>query len=317
MKKTAMTILLATMMTSGAAFAQDWPAKTISIVVPYAPGGYTDSVGRITARFLEKELGQTVIVENRAGAGGIVGTDLVSKSNADGYTLCMCSVGAVSVAPVAQKVEYDPVRDFTPISIVSEIPQTFIVNPKVPVNTIEEFVAYAKENPGKLDYGSSGAGGLMHFSVQLFQSKTGTEMIHIPFGGGAPATAAVVSGEVDFTFTNMTDALPQLEAKTVRGLAVTSEQRSPFLPDLPTVSETVAPGFSAVSWNGVMAPAGLPEDVVTRLSDALKKMAEDPGVKEAMGKIGATPVFITPEQYAERISSEVAQWKATLAEIKK
>jgi len=316
MKTITGIILAAAMLSTGAAYAQgNWPAKTISIIVPYAPGGYTDSVGRITAQFLEKELGQTVIVENRAGAGGIVGTDLVSKSAADGYTLCMCSVGAVSVAPVAQSVEYDPLTDFTPISIVSEIPQTVIVNPNVPVNSMEELVAYAKEHPGELDYASSGAGGLMHFAVQLFQSKTGTELVHIPFGGGAPATAAVVSGEVDFTFTNMTDALPQIEANTVRGLAVTSTERSPFLPDLPTISETVVPDVSAVSWNGVMAPAGLPEDVTARLSEALKKMAEDEGVKEAMARIGATPVFITPEQYGERIAAEVAQWTATLEEI--
>ena len=316
MRKFTGIILTAAMLTSGAAFAQGaWPSKTISLIVPYAPGGYTDSVGRITAQFLEKELGQTVIVENRAGAGGIVGTDLVSKSQPDGYTLCMCSVGAVSVAPVAQAVEYDPLTAFSPISIVSEIPQTVIINPSLPVNTIEEFVAYAKEHPGELDYASSGAGGLMHFAVQLFQSKTGTELVHIPFGGGAPATAAVVSGEVDFTFTNMTDALPQIEADTVRGLAVTADERSPFLPDLPTIAETVVPGFTAVSWNGVLAPAGLSDDIVARLSDALKKMAEDEGVKEAMAKVGATPVFITPEQYAERISQEVAQWKATLEEI--
>jgi len=316
MKKTTGVILAAAMLTSGAAYAQAWPAKTITLVVPYAPGGYTDSVGRITAQFLEKELGQTVVVENKAGAGGIVGSDFVAKSAADGYTLCMCSVGAISVAPVAQKVEYDPLTSFTPISIVSEIPQTVIVNPNVPVNTIEEFVAYAKEHPGELDYGSSGAGGLMHFAVQLFASKTGTDLVHIPFGGGAPATAAVVSGEVDFTFTNMTDALPQLEANTVKGIAVTSEERSKFLPDLPTINETVVPGFSAVSWNGVMAPAGLPQEAVARLSDALKKMAADEGVIEAMGRVGASTVFITPEEYSKRLADEVAQWTATLEEIK-
>lgn len=317
MKKLVLAVcsILMSFSVAPASAATNWPAKTIKLVVPYAPGGYTDSVSRIVAQYMEKKLKQTVIVENRAGGGGIVGTDLLSKSPADGYTLCMCSVGAVSVAPVAQKLQYDPLKSFRPISIVSTIPQTVIVNPKLPVKSIEELVAYAKAHPGELNFGSSGAGGLMYFSVALFESRTGTKMTHVPFKGGAPATAAVVSGEVNLTFTNMTDALPQMEAKAVRGLAVTSAKRSEFAPQLPTIAEKVLPDYNVESWNGVMAPAGTPDEVINKLSEVYKKMASDADVKKKMAVIGASLVFTTPDAFQTQINHEVAQWKGLLKEI--
>src|SRR5215510_9176882 len=225
----------------GAVHAQDaWPDRTITFVVPYAAGGYTDLVGRLSARYVEKSLGKPVVVESRPGAGGIVGTQSVASAAPDGYTFCVCSVGAVSVAPFAQKVGYDPLQDLAPVGIVSSIVQAIIVKKSLPVNSLPELVAYAKANPGKLNYGSSGAGGLTHYAVELFQARTGIKVVHIPFkGGGAHSTAAVVSGEVDFSFANMTDGLPQVQAGTVRGLAVTSLKRSSYLHDLPTVNETV------------------------------------------------------------------------------
>jgi tripartite-type tricarboxylate transporter receptor subunit TctC len=308
-------LLMGTGLSATVASAQEWPSKPIKLVVPYAPGGYTDAVGRITARFLEKELSQTVIVDNRPGGGGIVGSDLVSKSPGDGYTLCVCSVGAISIAPVAQTTSYDPVKSFKPISVVSTIPQTVIVNPSLPINSMEDLVKYAKANPGKLTYGSSGAGGLMYFSVALFDARLGTKMTHVPFKGGSPATAAVVSGEVSLSFTNMTDALPQIEANTVRALAVTSATRSEFTPKLPTVAETVSPGYAVESWNGIMAPASTPDAVVAKVSDALKKMAADPEVKKNMAVAGASTVFTTPAEYTAQITKEVEQWRALLKEI--
>ncbi|MES2028204.1 MAG: tripartite tricarboxylate transporter substrate binding protein [Pseudomonadota bacterium] len=311
----AAALLMGTGLSATVASAQDWPTKPIKLVVPYAPGGYTDAVGRITARFLEKELGQTVIVDNRAGGGGIVGSDLVSKSPGDGYTLCVCSVGAISIAPVAQTTSYDPIKSFKPISVVSTIPQTVIVNPSLPINSMEDLVKYAKANPGKLTYGSSGAGGLMYFSVALFDARVGTKMTHVPFKGGSPATAAVVSGEVNLSFTNMTDALPQIEANTVRALAVTSATRSEFTPKLPTVAETVSPGYAVESWNGVMAPASTPDAIVAKVSDALKKMAADPEVKKNMAVAGASTVFTTPAEYTAQITREVDQWRTLLKEI--
>ncbi len=300
---------------SGAAHAQDgWPTKPITFIVPYAPGGYTDSVGRITAKYAEAKLGQPVVVENRGGAGGIVGTELVASAKPDGYTFCVCSSGAVSIAPVAQKVSYDPVESFVPVSIVSTTPQVVIAHPSVPANDMAELVEYGKAHRGELNYGSSGIGGLMHYSVELFESMTGADFTHVPFQGGAPATAAVVSGEVHLSFTNMSDAIPQIEAGTVKGLAVTSAERSEYLPDLPSASE-VAPGFEAISWNGIMAPAGTPEPIVDRMAGILAEMAADPAVKESMGKIGATLVSTTPQEYRDRIAAEVEQWTEVLKQI--
>ena len=177
----------------------NWPDRPITLVVPYAPGGYTDITGRLTARYLEKALGKSVVVENRPGAGGIVGTQAVVNAAPDGYTFCVCSVGAVSVAPFAQKVSYDPAKDIAPVGIVSTIVQAVIVKKSLPVNSMAELVAYAKANPGKLNYGSSGAGGLTHYAVELFEARTGTHMVHVPFRGGAPATAALVAGDIDLS----------------------------------------------------------------------------------------------------------------------
>lgn len=301
---------------AGAQAQEDWPKTTVRFVVPYAPGGYTDAVARITARFVEKALGRAVVIDSRPGAGGILGTDFVSKAQPDGYTLCVCSVGAVSVAPVDQKVDYDPLKSFSPISLVSTIPQTVIVHPSLPVHTLADLIAYAKANPGKLNYASSGAGGLMHFSVELFQARTGTKMMHIPYKGGAPATMAVLTGEAQLTFTNMTDALPQIEAGTVRALAVTSAERSPFLPNLPTVEESGLSNYDVESWNGIMAPAGTPQGIVQRLADILAQMARDPEVKQAMAKIGATTVATTPQAFQDRIKAEVEQWSMLLKEVR-
>jgi tripartite-type tricarboxylate transporter receptor subunit TctC len=292
-----------------------WPERPITLIVPYAAGGYTDLVGRLTARYLEKTLGKSVIVDNRAGAGGIVGTQAVASSPPDGYTLCVCSVGAISVAPFAQKIGYDPLKDLAPVGIVSTIVQAVIVKKNLPINSPAELVAYAKANPGKLNYGSAGAGGLTHYAAELFEARTGTVMVHIPYKGGAPATTAVMSGDVDLSFANMTDALPQIEAGTVRGLAVTSRERSPYLPNLPSIHETVAPDFLVETWNGVMAAAKTPEPIINKLSDVLLKMADDPEIKEQMRKAGATTVKNTPAQFRAQIEQEMAQWKPLVAEI--
>jgi len=298
--------------------AQDaWPARPITFVVPYGAGGYTDLVGRLTARYVEKALGKPVIVDNRAGAGGIVGTQAVANAAADGYTFCVCSIGAISTAPFDpnQKVGYEPLRDLAPVGIVSSIAQVVIVNKDLPVKTLVELVSYAKANPGKLNYGSSGAGGLTHYSVELFQSRIGIKVVHIPFKSGGPSTAAVVSGEVDFSFANMTDGLPQVKAGSVRGLAVTSLKRSPDLPDLPTVHEAVLPDFVVETWNGIMAPSKTPEPIIRKLSVILIQMADDPEVKEIMGKAGADTVKTTAEQYRAQIVREIAQWKPLILEI--
>jgi tripartite-type tricarboxylate transporter receptor subunit TctC len=298
------------------ACAQDaWPNRTITFIVPYAAGGYTDLIGRLTARYVEAALGRTVVVDNRAGAGGIVGTQAVANAAPDGYTLCVCSVGAISIAPFAQKVGYDPLQDLAPVGIVSSIAQAVIVRKDLPVKTMADVVSYAKANPGKLNYASSGVGGLTHYSVELFLVRTGTSAVHIPFKGGAPATAAVVSGDVDFAFGNMTDALPQIVSGTVRGIAVTSRERSAYVPDLPTVHEAALPNFIAETWNGIMAPAKTPAPIIRKMSELLIKMADDPEVKEAWRKAGADTVKTTPDQYRAQIQQEIVQWKPLIGEI--
>jgi tripartite-type tricarboxylate transporter receptor subunit TctC len=307
---------LALILIAGVSHAQDgWPSRTITFIVPYAAGGYTDLVGRITARYVEAALGKTVIVDDRAGAGGIVGTQAVANAAPDGYTFCVCSIGAISIAPFTQKVGYDPVRDLTPVGIVSQIAQVVIVRKDLPVKTMAEFVAYAKTHPGKLNYSSTGAGGLTHYSAELFLTRTGTTAVHIPFKGGAQSTAAVVAGEVDFSFANLTDALPQVEAGLARGLAVTLRERSSYFPDLPTVHETVLPDFVVETWNGIMAPPATPAPIIRRMSGILLRMADDPNMKESMRKAGADTVKSTPDQYRAQIAREIAQWKPLIAEI--
>jgi tripartite-type tricarboxylate transporter receptor subunit TctC len=221
----------------------------------------------------------------------------------------------VSIAPFAQKVGYDPIQDLSPIGIVSSIPQVVIVRTALPVDTINDFVSYARANPRKLNYSSSGVGGLTHYAVELFLARTGTTAVHIPFRGGAPSTAAVVSGEVDFAFANMTEALPQVESGRVRGIAVTSLDRSPYLPNLPSMREAAIPNFVAQTWNGIMAPAKTPEPIIRKLSDVLIKMADDPGVKASMRQAGASTVKTTPAQYRAQIDEEIAQWKPLISEI--
>jgi tripartite-type tricarboxylate transporter receptor subunit TctC len=311
-------LTLGALVMPGVSSAQDaWPSRAITFVVPYAPGGYTDLVGRLAARYVEKALGKSVVIDNRTGAGGIIGTQAVASAAPDGYTFCVCSIGAISIAPFDQnqKVGYDPVQDLAPVGIVSSIAQAVIVKKDLPARTIAEFVSYAKANPGKLNYGSSGAGGLTHYSVELFEIRTGIKAVHIPFRGGAPATAALVAGEIDFSFANMTDALPQIEAGTIRGLAVTSLKRSPYLPGLPSVHETVLPNFVVETWNGIMAPPKTPERIIRALSEIFIKMADDPEVIEAMRKSGASTVKSTPDQFRAQIQQEIEQWKPFIREL--
>jgi tripartite-type tricarboxylate transporter receptor subunit TctC len=292
-----------------------WPERPITFVVPYAPGGYTDLTARLTARYVEKAFGKPVVIDSRPGGGGIVGTQAVASAAPDGYTFCVCSVGAISVAPFAQKVGYDPVKDLAPVSIISTIVQAVVVKKALPVKSMAELVAYAKVNPGKLNFGSSGAGGLTHFSVELFQARTGTHMVHIPFKGGSPAMAAVLSGDIDLSFANMTDALPQIEADTVRGLAVTSLERSPYFPNLPSIHETVIPHFTVETWNAIIAPPATPAPIVQKMAAVLIKMADDPEIIAAMRKLGGNTVKSTPEQFRAQINQEIEQWKPLIKEI--
>jgi tripartite-type tricarboxylate transporter receptor subunit TctC len=285
-----------------------WPDRPIRFVVPFAPGGNTDSVARTTAEYLRKALNTNIIIENRGGAGGIVGTEAVARAAPDGYTFCVCSTGSISISPVVDKLSYDPLRDLIPISIINTNPEVVLVKPTLPVRSIQELIAHARRNPNSLTYSSSGVGGLMHFAVRVFEQKTGTQFIHVPYRGGAPATLAVVAGEVDMVFANMSDALPQMQAGTVRALAVTTTVRSPYAADVPTVSESGVPGFNAESWNGLFAPAGTPQPIVDRLAGLLAEMARSPEIQRSMGTYGSIAVSSTPAEYRQMLRAEMDQW---------
>lgn len=289
--------------------AQDkWPSRPIKVIVPYAAGGNTDSVARIAAVHLQNELGVSIVIENRGGAGGIVGTDATAKAAPDGYTICVCSLGPITISPAHEKLPYDPLNDLVPISLLNTNPLILLVNPSVPAKSVSELVALSKSTPNGLNYSSSGIGGLMYFSAELFKSKTGANLTHVPYRGGAPATAAVISGEVHLVFTNMSDAVGQMEGGKVRPLGVTTSQRSPSAPNVPTLAEQGIAGFHTESWNGMLAPKGTPKEIVDRLAQVAAKMAKDPTVQQQMAKFGSVAVASTPQEYAQMLARDTKMW---------
>ncbi len=296
--------------------AQDkWPSRPIKLVVPFAAGGNTDAVGRIAANYMTKELGVNVVIENRGGAGGIVGTDAVAKAAPDGYTLCICSIGSITIAPATEKLPYDPLSDITPISLLNTNPLILLVNPAVKANSVQELIALAKATPTGLNYSSSGIGGLMYFSAELFKSKTGAQITHVPYRGGAPATAAVIAGEVQLVFTNMSDAVGQIEGGKVRPLAVTTGKRSPAAPNVPTLAEQGIAGYHTESWNALFAPKGTPQAVVDRMAQIAAAMAKDPAVQRQMASFGSIAVANTPAEFGKMLREETALWANLVKQI--
>jgi len=309
-RKLLLFLCMAGLVFGQAAQAQnDWPNKPIRIVVPFAPGGNTDVVARVTAQRLQEMLGQTVFVENKTGAGGVIATDYVAKAAPDGYTLLMSSTGPHTISPsLMAKIPYDPVKELAPISNVSSNAQVLLVNPSVPAHTVKELIALAKREPGKLHFGSAGIGGTTHLSGEMFKSMAGIDIGHVPYKGGAPATMAALSGEVQITFANLSDALPQMKMGKLRALAVTSATRQPQLPDVPTIAESGLPGYECIVWNGLVAPAGTPPAIVNRIAAAVQKITREPSFKEKMTEIGSVPIGDTPEQFRSFISKELARW---------
>ena len=298
------------------ALAQDkWPSRPIKLVVPFAAGGNTDAVGRITANYMTKELGVSVVVENRGGAGGIVGTDAVAKAAPDGYTLCICSIGSITIAPATEKLPYDPLSDIAPISLLNTNPLILLVNPEVKANSVQELIALAKATPTGLNYSSSGIGGLMYFSAELFKSKTGAPITHVPYRGGAPATAAVIVGEVQLVFTNMSDAVGQIEGGKVKALAVTTAKRSPAAPNVPTLAEQGIAGYHTESWNALFAPKGTPQAIVDRMALVAAAMANDPAVQRQMAGFGSIAVANKPDEFAKMLRDETALWADLVKQI--
>lgn len=297
------------------AFSQAaWPTKPVKIVVPFAPGGTTDILARAMAVELGKAFGQPFIVDNRAGAGGNIGADVVAKSPADGYTLLMGTVGTHSInKALYSKMPFDSQKDFSPITLVAAVPNVMVVNTEkaaaLGINNVADFVKYAKANPGKLSMASSGNGTSIHLSGELFKSMTGVFMTHIPYRGSGPAMLDMVGGNVDVMFDNLPSALPQIKAGKLKALAVTSLQRSTALPDVPTVEEAAKlKGFDASSWFGLLAPAGTPPEIVSRIQQEVAKSLNTPAVKEKLLTQGAVPSGNTPQQFTAFINAEHIKW---------
>jgi tripartite-type tricarboxylate transporter receptor subunit TctC len=311
-------LLLAAAAVSVASLAdaqEAYPNRTIKLVVPFAAGGNTDAIGRLTAYYMQKALNVSVVVENRAGAGGINGTDAVAKAPPDGYTLCVCSTGPITVTPWTETLPYDPFKDLAPISLINTNPLVMIVNPKVEAKTAAEIVALSKKTPGGLSYGTVGAGGLVTFSADIFKAQTGANLTAVPYRGGALATAAVVTGEVHLSFANMSDAMGQLAAQTVRPLAVTTAKRSEQMPDVPTLVELGLVQYPVESWNALLAPGGTPQPIIDRLAGLMAEMAKDPEIRKKMTDFGSTAVANSPKELADMFRKETAEWEKSLAAI--
>ena len=296
------------------AYSQTWPAKPVRIIVPFPPGGTTDIVARSIGVELQRMWQQPVVIENRPGAGGNIGADQVAKSPPDGYTLLMGTVGthAINQALYTQsgsKMSFDPVRDFVPITLVAGVPNVMVINPKLPVNTVTEFIAYGKEHPGQLNMASSGNGTSIHLSGELFKTMTGVYMVHFPYRGSAPALTDLITGNMNVMFDNLPSALPHIKSGRLKALAVTSRVRSPALPNVPTVEEAAGlKGFEASSWFGLFAPAGTSRAIVDKVQSDVAKALSNPEVRERFVAQGAEPGGNTPEQFAAFIRAESDKW---------
>jgi tripartite-type tricarboxylate transporter receptor subunit TctC len=278
-------------------------------VVPFPPGGTTDILARAVAQKLTEAMGQSVVLDNRPGAGGNIGADVVAKSAPDGYTLLMGTVGTHAINPsLYAKMPYDHVKDFVPVVLVAGVPNVLVVNPSLPVNSVADLIKLAKAKPGSINFASSGNGTSIHLSGELFKAMAGVDMTHVPYKGSAPALSDLISGQVQVMFDNLPSSLPQIKAGKLRAIAVTSLKRAPALPDVPTISESGLPGFEASSWFGVLAPAGTPPAVITRLNAEVDKWLQTPEAKEQLLAQGAQAAGDTPEQFAAFIRSETEKW---------
>jgi len=291
------------------ALAQAYPTKPVRMVVPFPPGGSLDIAGRLIAQKLSEAWGQTVVVENKPGAGGNIGADLVAKSPPDGYTILLGALSTHAVNPSLYKsMPYDAAKDFAPITLIAVTPNVLVVNASSPVNNVKEFIAYAKANPGKLSFGSGSNGSAGHLAGELFKVETGTDAVHIPFKGGAPATQALLAGDTQFMFDNLANAMAQVKAGKLKALAVTTAKRSPLVPDLPTMAEAGLPGFDISTWYGFFAPAGTPPAIVAKWNAEVTKILNSSDVRAKFVADGAEPSPNTPEQFTQMIAAELAKY---------
>lgn len=301
---------------TGAVHAQAYPTKPVRFVIPFAPGGGNDVIGRIVAQQMTAQLGRTVIVDNRGGAGGAVGSEAVSNAAPDGYTLLMASSGTHAINPVLYKVSYDPVRDFEPVSMLASAPSILVVHPSMPVRTVRDLIKVAKAQPGQLNFASAGTGSTVHLTGEIFGSMAGVKIVHVPYKGSGPALTDLLAGQVQMMFSTMPAVLPHVRSGRLRGLAVTCAQRSKSVPDLPTVSESGVPGYDVVTWYGVMAPARTPPPVITTLHAAIVKSLDHPTVAETLNAQGAIPAASTPAKFGEFARTELGRYRKVIQALR-
>ena len=286
-------------------FAQTFPSRPVTLVVPFPPGGGTDTGGRVIAEQLGRRWNQPVIVENRGGAAGRIGADYVAKSKPDGYTLLLGNIGTQAINPLLYaKLPYDADKAFAPVSLVAELPLAMMVHPSVPAKTAAEFVALAKSKPGQMGYSSSGAGGAPHLAAEMFKDQTGSFILHVPYRGGGPAIADLLAGHVQLSFMTVLEASGHIKAGKLRALAVTGDKRVPAFPEVPTLAESAAPGFNAISWIGLLAPAGTPQDAVDRIAADVRAVLADESVKARFIGLGGVPRATTPQEFARLIGDD-------------
>lgn len=305
MRAIALVLLLA----AGAAFAQPYPSKPIRIVAPFPPGGSADFTARVIAEHFSKVFGHPAVVENVPGAGGVIAAERNAKAAPDGYSLIVGSTGIMSVnASLLKNLTYDPARDFTPVSLVIRVPSYLVINPKVPVNSVKELIAYARANPGKLTYASAGNGTSQHTNPELFKSMARVFILPITYRGSSPAMAALMSGEVDMMIELGPTAIPQIKAGRIKALGASTAQRTRAMPDIPTIAEAGLPGFDAYTWFGIAGPPGMPREIVSRLHAEIVNAVAPPEVRARLEAIGAEVIANTPDEFAEFQKKEAVKW---------
>ena len=291
------------------AIAETWPTRPIRFIVPFAPGGGRDVVGRIIGQRMSEQLGKPLIIDNRAGGGGTLGCELAAKAAPDGYTLLLGNVGPIAVGPALYpKLAYDPVRDFAPVTMIASFPNLLVANPGLPFKTVPELVAYAKSRPGTLNFASAGAGTSTHLAGELFKSVAGIDVVHVPYKGGAAAMTDIIAGQVAYYFGTMPSSMPLAKAGKLRALAVTSLTRSPAAPEVPTIAESGYPKFETAAWYGLMFPTGTPREIVARTNAATMVVLALPDIRERLVHEGSEPLGSTPAQFGAYIKSELAKW---------
>ncbi len=292
--------------------AADYPAKPIRLISPFAPGGGATLVARVLEQELTAAWGQPVIVDNRPGAGGAIGTEIAARALPDGYTLVMATASTVVIRPLMEKTPFDPVKDFVPIAHVTTVPLILVVHPSVPAKSVKELAALARVPGARVNFASSGEGTISHLAAELFKGSTGASLAHIPYRGGGQAIIDLIAGHVQTGFVNILEALPQVRAGRLRALGVTSASRSPAVPDVPTIAEAGVPGYEVIQWSGVLGPAGMPQPIVAKLNAEIERILARPQVRERFANDGAQPGGGPAEQFGAFIRSEIAKWKKVI-----